>query len=70
MKSQLIDSSGHPQIFIYAQKDAFEKGVWDDGVKEWIDEKQLYVVKYVTLHDLQYAISENLNDYIIHRCGK
>lgn len=64
------DSSGHPQIFIYVQKDAFEKGVWDDGVKEWIDEKQLYVVKYDTLHDLQHAISEDLNDYIIHRCGK
>lgn len=64
------DSSGHPQIFIYVQRDAFEKGVWDDGVKEWIDEKQLYVVKYGTLHDLQYAISEDLNDYIIHRCGK
>ena len=64
------DSSGHPQIFIYVQKDAFAKGVWDDGVKEWIDEKQLYVVKYDTLHDLQHAISEDLNDYIIHRCGK
>lgn len=64
------DSSGHPQIFIYVQKDAFEMGVWDDGVKEWIDEKQLYVVKYDTLHDLQHAISEDLNDYIIHRCGK
>ena len=64
------DSSGHPQIFIYVQKDAFEKGVWDDGVKEWVDEKQLYVVKYVNLHDLQYIISEDLNDYIIHRCGK
>lgn len=64
------DSSGHPQIFIYVQKDAFDKGVWDDGVKEWIDEKQLYVVKYDTLHDLQHSISEDLNDYIIHRCGK
>ena len=64
------DSSGHPQIIIYVQKDAFEKGVWDDGVKEWIDEKQLYVVQYSTLHELQYAISEDLNDYIIHRCGK
>lgn len=64
------DSSGHPQIFIYVQKNAFEKGVWDDGVREWIDEKQLYVVKYYTLHDLQHAISEDLNDYIIHRCGK
>lgn len=64
------DSSGHPQIFIYVQKDAFEMGVWDDGVKEWIDEKQLYVVKYDTLQDLQHAISEDLNDYIIHRCGK
>ena len=64
------DSSGHPPIFIYVQKDAFEKGVWDDGVKEWIDEKQLYVVKYDTLQDLQHAISEDLNDYIIHRCGK
>ena len=64
------DSSGHPPIFIYVQKDAFERGVWDDGVKEWIDEKQLYVVKYDTLQDLQHAISEDLNDYIIHRCGK
>lgn len=64
------ESSGHPQIFIYVQKDAFERGVWDDGVKEWIDEKQLYVVKYDNLHDLQHAISEDLNDYIIHRCGK
>ena len=64
------DSSGHPQIFIYVQKNAFEQGVWDEGVKEWIDEKQLYVVKYDTLHDLQHAISEDLNDYIIHRCGK
>lgn len=64
------DSSGHPQIFIYVQKNAYEKGVWDDGVKEWIDEKQLYVVKYETLHDLQHAISEDLNDYIIQRCGK
>lgn len=64
------DSSGHPQIFIYVQKNVFEKGVWDDGVKEWIDEKQLYVVRYDNLHDLQHAISEDLNDYIIHRCGK
>lgn len=64
------DSSGHPQIFIYVQKNAFEDGVWDDGVKEWIDEKQLYVVIYDNLHDLQHAISEDLNDYIIHRCGK
>lgn len=64
------DSSGHPQIFIYVQKDAFEKGVWCEGVKEWIDDMQLYVVKYDTLHDLQHAISEDLNDYIIHRCGK
>lgn len=64
------DSSGHPHIIIYVQKDAFEKGVFDDGVKEWIDGKQLYVVKYATLHDLQHAISEHLNDYIIRRCGK
>lgn len=64
------DSSGHPQIFIYVQKNAYEKGVWDEGVKEWIDEKQLYVVTYDTLLDLQHAISEDLNDYIIHRCGK
>lgn len=68
--AESYDSSGHPQIFIYVQTDAFEKGVWDDGVKEWIDEKQLYVVKYGTLRDLQNAISEDLNDYIIHRCGK
>lgn len=65
-----FDSSGHPQIFIYVQKNADEKDKWDDGVKEWIDEKQLYYVKYDTLHDLQHAISEDLNDYIIHRCGK
>ena len=64
--AESYDSSGHPQIFIYVQKDAFEMGVWDDGVKEWIDEKQLYVVKYDTLRDLQNAISEDLNDYIIH----
>ena len=63
------DSSGHPQIFIYVQRNAFEKGVWDDGVKEWIDEKQLYVVKYDTLHDLQHAIGEDLNEYLIHRLG-
>ena len=60
------DSSGHPQIFIYVQKNAFATGVWDDGVKEWIEEKQLYVVIYDTLQDLQHAISEDLNDYIIH----
>jgi len=64
------DNSGNPQIFIYVQKNAFEQGIWDEGVKEWIEEKQLYVVKYDTLHDLQHAISEDLNDYIIHRCGK
>lgn len=68
--AQSYDSSGHPQIFIYVQKDAFAMGAWDDGVREWIDEKQLYVVTYDTLHDLQHAISEDLNDYIIHRCGK
>ena len=64
------DCSGRPQLFIYVQKDAFEKGVWDDGVKEWIDGKQLYVIKYDTLHDLQHYISEDLNGYLIHRCGK
>ena len=64
------DMSGHPQIFIYVQKNAYEKDEWDNGVKGWVDEKQLYVVKYETLKDLQHAISEDLNDYIIHRCGK
>ncbi len=70
VSARSYDSSGHPHIFIYVQKDAFEREGWDDGVKEWIDEKQLYVVKYGTLHDLQHAISEDLNDYLIHRCGK
>lgn len=64
------DMSGHPQIFIYVQKNAYEKDEWDNGVKGWVDEKQLYVVKYETLKDLQHAISEDLNNYIIHRCGK
>lgn len=65
-----FDTSGHPQIFIYVQNEAYENGEWDEGVKEWIDEKQLYIVKYKTLSDLQHFISDDLNDYIIHRCGK
>lgn len=64
------DREGHPHILIYVLREAFDNGALDDGVKEWIDEKQLYIVKYNDLRDLQHQISDDLNDYIIHRCGK
>lgn len=68
--ARTFESSGHPQIFIYVQQNAFESGLLDNNVKIWIEEKQLYIIKYDTLKDLQYAINEDLNDYLIHRCGR
>ena len=68
--AQSYERSGHPRFYILIQEDAYKKDVWGEGVKEWLDDKRQYVIRYNTLQDFQYRISDCLKWYIIERWGK